>query len=292
MILDELEDLVTALKGLTKAGWLKRAGSLIDLIYQLKNGKLAGEIRAYQTHFGIDGRGELTPETIQHLVQPRFCGRPDRELVQMSKLTALPEVRWFAQNPGDMPGLTGDEFLQALDDCWEYLPTVCGVTARNVRTEEEANNLIQCGNIDGTMGTLAWSELWNGSAGVLHQMYDNGDRWKRASGTIAPSNELDVFRVIVHESCHLLGLPHDTEDMNCLMAPTYSLSIDRCTQRDIDRLQKIYGPPKSITKPVNPGTDAKPVVPTKSYTVQATVTESADGMEISWSKVSMKFNDN
>lgn len=277
--LDDLPELIKVAKLLIKGGWLKRVGSLLDLVKELADGDLTSVLRSYQTHFGLPGGGELNQQTIEHLTLPRFCGRPDREMLAESQLQPMPEVRWWAANPGDMPGLTGQEFLEALDENWTYLPTVCGITARNVATEAEANAVIQCGPIDGSMATLAWSELWNGSPGILHQMYDDGDKWMRKAGRLQAANPLDVGRVITHESCHLLGLPHDSEDMTCLMAPTYSLTVDRCTARDIQRLQRIYGPPKSVTKPVNPDTPAKPSVP-KSYTVMATVQETADGLTI------------
>lgn len=285
----DFEQLAAVAKWLIRSGWLKRAGSLLDLISELQSGKLRDVIRGYQTHFQIAGSGDLNEQTIQHLALPRFCGRPDRELVSENGLRPMPEVRWFATNPGEMQGLSDSEFLEAVDECWTYLPTVCGVEARNVATREEANTLVQCGPIDGVMGTLAWSELWNGSAAVLQQMYDTGDRWKRQSGSLQPSNSLDVLRVVIHESCHLLGLPHDSEDMNCLMAPTYSLSIDRCVARDVQRLQRIYGPPKSVTKPVGGGTGAAPASPwLNRYEVRAVVEETSEGVVIKLPQISMK----
>ena len=279
-IVDDLEKLVGVAKWLVRSGWLKRAGSLLDLVKDLKNGDLSSVLRSYQTHFGIEGGGELNEATIAHLSIPRFCGRPDRELVGTTNLRPMPEVRWFAANPGDLQGLSPRDFLEALDECWTYLPTVCGITARNVATQAECNALVQCGPIDGTMNTLAWSELWNGSNRVLQQMYDTGDKWMRQSGPLNSSTPLDVLRVIIHESCHLLGLPHDPEDMTALMAPTYSLTVDRCTQRDIQRLQAIYGPPKSVTKPTSGDGPAKPPIPTKAFNAQCIVEETAEGVTI------------
>ena len=285
----DLETIVSAVKWLIRSGWLKRAGSLLDLVSELKAGNLTGVVQDYQSHFGLPGDGMLNEATLQHLAMPRFCGRPDREAVSEALLKPMPEVRWFATNPQAMTGISARDFLEAINECWTYLPTVCGIAARNVASQAEANALVQCGPIDGAMGTLAWSELWNGSNRVYQQMYDTGEKWKRQSGVLQPSSTLDVLRVIIHESCHLLGLPHDSEDMNCLMAPTYSLSIDRCTPRDIQRLQRIYGPPKSVTKPTAGDTPANSPIPTKKFAVEAILEETSEGVVIRLPKVSMEW---
>jgi hypothetical protein len=246
-------------QALLRNGWLKDV-SLLDAIGWLKDGKLSDLLATYRNRFGVQ-EGQL----LEHITAPRFCGRPDIELASgkaNQPLIPSRQVRWFMRS-GNLPGIANRRLLELIGDSWERLAALCGIEVSNVGSEQEANTLIDCGTIDGAMGTLAWSELANGSPTmVAHQMYDAGDTWQDAPGVIQASNKLDLNRVLDHENIHRLGLPHDTRNLGALMDPIYSLNVDRATRHDIDRLQAIYGPPLTTTKPTAGDTPAAPSVPT------------------------------
>lgn len=256
-------DALAIVQALLKSGWVK--GSLLDLAKKLVTGKLADILADYRSFYKLDPfEAEITPELVQHITTPRFCGRPDCErLAQAVQGPLIPsrQVRWYAKN-FNLTGVNADQYLNAVDESWTRLQALCGITCANVATEAEANTIVECGPIDGSLGTLAWSELANGDASMIaHQMFDSGDSWMVQAGVLQPSQTLDLSRVLDHENMHRLGLVHDQRNLGALMDPLYSLTVDRATPYDIERLQAIYGPPKSVTKPVGGDTGAAPTIP-------------------------------
>lgn len=237
---------------LVRNGW--RDAPVMDVANQIRTGQLDQTLEQYRRFYHLDAQ-----EVIAHVQQPRFCSRPDVERLASNNGPPLPgrEIRWYAKS-FDLPGLEWSAFAESVDRAFTRITQVCKLTARNVGTPEEANTLVECGPIDGALGTLAWAELANGDPNMIGgMMFDNGDAWQVAPGRLSPSNQLDVYRVILHEAIHRVGLPHDTRGQGALMDPLYSLDVDDVTDLDIERLQALYGPPSATTKPVGGDTPAR-----------------------------------
>ena len=103
----------------------------------------------------------------------------------------------------------------------------------------------------GQGGTLAWSELPNGSDGQLEQRYDKREAWIVADN--APPTRIDLTRVACHEIGHAIGISHITPGN--LLAPTYSVDINKPQGGDIAAAQTRYGPPTTAPGDDEPGSN-------------------------------------
>lgn len=183
----------------------------------------------------------------------RVCGVPDH--FGSGSLCKWPDgdIRWTVV--AVLPGFSEEEFTDCARRALDILAGVCGITPRFVESASQARILVGVRQIDGRMGVLAESELPCGQVRQCRQWYDTGESWVVSDNP--PSNKIDLLRVMLHELCHALGMPH-ISDGN-LMAPTYSRDINRPQTGDVAELQRRYGRPK--TRPSEPPPAEKPNTP-------------------------------
>lgn len=233
----ELNDLVELL---SRYGWLAKDGAWPAPMVR----KIVSAVREYKQFFGIENA-----QLYEHLMQPRFCGHPDR--MEVSEAIR----RW---NPGNvvtvsvdgsaqLSGISRTQLLDAAGEAFAGWSEVCGIRFQ-VLSAGVGNIHITTGRIDGPSGTLAWSELPGtntGSNGRLTQKYDSAEPWVIAVNP--PGNKTDLVRVIRHEGGHAIGISHIGNGN--LMAPMYSRTIHKPQAGDIAEAQARYGKPSGNPAP-------------------------------------------
>lgn len=165
-----------------------------------------------------------------------FCGNCQRALALGAE--AATDSRWAKKDlavriASDLPGILRSVFTaeckRALD-AWS-----AAADLRFTIVEGGAADItITTGPIDGPGGTLAWSELAAGLR-ALQQKYDTAERWEVS---------IDLYLVILHELGHALGLQHDVQNAQAVMAPRYNGSLSKLQPRDVARIQALYGAPR------------------------------------------------
>lgn len=168
---------------------------------------------------------------------------------------SLPEVAWTIT--GRLPGISDEEQLAAAAEAWGYWQAACGVQPYHVADPAVANVLMGTGRIDGSLGTLAWSEMPCGGQRQLRQKYDF-ERFVIAEDP--PQGFLDIVRIMAHEIGHVLGVPHDESGAASLLAPTYNPRVRRPQAWDIRQAQLRYGKPV-VSVPVPGPVPPSPPVP-------------------------------
>lgn len=162
-------------------------------------------------------------------------------------------VRWHIS--GSAGRLSADDVVAAYGQAWDAWANVCGFRHEYTSNPRTAHMLATFGRIDGTSGTLAWSELPCGSSGRGHrqlaQKYD-GENWVVADNP--PSGTIDLRRVMTHENGHGIGIPHIAQGN--LMQPMYDTRIDGPQQGDITEALARYGRPDNV-----PSVPDSPTVP-------------------------------
>lgn len=186
-----------------------------------------------------------------------FCGVPESVLaVASANLAKWPFSRltWTVTDP--LPGLSNEDWQEAYRLAVSYWADVCGLTFEYTSNARTANILATAGRIDGPSGTLAWSELPNGSGRQLTQKYDTGEK-KWTINETPRGGELDIVRVVCHEVGHAIGLPHISAGN--LLAPTYSASVRRPQTGDIAEAVRRYG--RRVTPTPLPTPAPPPAIP-------------------------------
>lgn len=151
------------------------------------------------------------------------------------------KLKWKLQR--GLPGVMADALHQAFLESFANWQAVCGLQFEPT-TSGRADILIDTGRIDGASGTLAWSEL--PPSNPVHQKYDTSESWTTKGGR---GQLIDLVAVATHEIGHGIGLFHDERvprGQKALMAPFYDPSIRTPQPRDVERVQKLYGPPVAI----------------------------------------------
>jgi hypothetical protein len=158
-----------------------------------------------------------------------------------------PVVPWFSTvRDGELGGLSAAGVRGAIEEACSRWEAVCGLSFFEAQSHKHALLVISAGiRGEGPGGTLAWSELPCGPDRQLAQQYDRKERWVIADN--APSNRIDLTRVICHEVGHAIGISHIGSGN--LLAPTYSTRINRPQAGDIVEAQARYGRPAEKRKP-------------------------------------------
>lgn len=167
---------------------------------------------------------------------PLICGHVFNAIGPLAKWPgANPDLPWHYDLTGYRGGLAPAEVLAAFEKAWGYWAAVIEIAPRRVNTRGEAKVWGTFARIDGASGVLAWSMLANNGNDPKEQRYDNGENWNTVNPGAPPSG-IDLVRVACHEIGHVLGLDHDGANANALLRPSYSTSIPKPTDRDIQRL--------------------------------------------------------
>lgn len=90
--------------------------------------------------------------------------------------------------------------------------------------------------IDGPAGVLAEAYLADGTSRPKPLRFDSSERWTPG----APAQNLvSLPTVACHEIGHSLGLGHDSANATAVMRPTYTASLPREQERDIQRMTQL-----------------------------------------------------
>jgi hypothetical protein len=186
-----------------------------------------------------------------------ICGTniPEGFAQQLARWGKRDLVVGIARNPATgqpfaLPGLTTEILEATLLECCRHVEAVCNLHFRLAAPGETADIVVTTGQIDGPLGTLAWSQLPGSTnhSGQLQQKYDHSEKWGVSKNP--PADMLDLFRVMLHEFLHALGVPHIGEGN--LLAPRYSRAISTLQAGDIVELVGRYGPPVTAPPPPPP----------------------------------------
>lgn len=184
------------------------------------------------------------------------CGCPDHlvESVNDTNKWAFNHIKYYFDT--FVPNLTRDEQREYTKRSYASISAVCNLTFEEVNNSNQANIVITTGNQNGlgsSGGVLAYAYLPSSSNHTqqLTLVFDKVELW-----TLDPVQRGILYQnVCCHESLHNMGLSHSNVS-SALMAPFYSAAIAIPQQNDdIVRLQNRYGPPKTVTPPVNPPTN-------------------------------------
>lgn len=144
----------------------------------------------------------------------------------------------------------------------------CDISHSMVANPRSANFLITQKRLDGAMGVLADCQIPVGNVTPDTQLLmrlDDSEAWV-ISETPAP-NQIDLYRVCLHELEHGHGLGHKPANIAApaLIAPTYSRTLRNLQKADKDELVRRYGVaattvvPPAVNPPVPPTPGSKPV---------------------------------
>lgn len=167
------------------------------------------------------------------------CGCTDFSLLAAEDTVARwgrTSITWTIT--GLLPGYTRERLKTVYTKAWQQWMDVCGLTVHY--TDGPADVNMGSGMIDGQNGTLAWSELPNGSDNPLNQKYDTAEQW----------DDVMVLAVATHETGHAIGLSHLSAGN--LLAPYYSRSITAPQSGDIAEAVKRYGKSNPRPNPTDP----------------------------------------
>lgn len=224
---------------------------LFDLMR--KYGWSEDEIADYQRFNGLEATGQLTPATARSILQPRFCGHPDR-MNFGGRLPKFPfkEIKLFVRDP--LPGFSKSDSEQIVE--WSIGNWAREIDIRpQLVTEREPNPtiVITAGHIDGEYQVLAWSEL--APKIPCLQQYDTAEKlFFHPKPQNMPNGMIHAGAVCCHELGHALGIEHLA--FGNLMQPQYTPQILVPQAGDILAGVQRYG--KAILPPPSPDGIAVP----------------------------------
>ncbi|XP_012684242.2 matrix metalloproteinase-20 [Clupea harengus] len=212
------------------------------------------KLREMQNFFGLKETGQLTPETLLVMREPR-CGVPDVE--NFSLYPGRP--KWknhtatykIAKYTTDLRREEVERSIHVALNMWsgaadlDFIKVDHGEADIVISFETKVHG--DFFPFDGPKGVLAHAfEPGDNMGGDVH--FDDDEIWR--TGHRKPG--FNLLTVAVHELGHSLGLSH-SKDPSALMYPKYkrfSLTSPRLPTDDTLAIQALYG--KRITKPETP----------------------------------------
>lgn len=165
-----------------------------------------------------------------------FCGTAVQAVGPLAKWPGdNPDLPYHFDFTGYRGGIPGDVLVAVFEQAWKYWADAVEINPRPVSSRSQAKVWGTFARIDGPSNVLAWSMLANNTNSPKEQRYDNGEAWVRMNPE-TPSGGIDLVRVACHEIGHVLGLDHDSGNAVALMRPSYSVTLPKPTERDIQRL--------------------------------------------------------
>ena len=222
--------------------------------------------------YGVDGTDELTliSRLSRLVLRPRICGHADNVQAFTGGLGRAPkwtrnDLTWGIASSWNHPSVEPLSIQMATQEACNRISAVCGVRF-SYESERTPDITIFNGELDfRPYGTLAISELANGTNTPLKQTYDNREPFTLDIPT--PQGMIDLTTVVCHELIHALGVSHRRGggSQPALMDPALNPGVDRPQSWDIQQLQLRYGPPSSPPVPSpQPQPTPTPVVPQPS----------------------------
>jgi hypothetical protein len=225
---------------------------------------LQSAVAAAQEAYGLPATGDLDEMTVRVLGRTPRCAMPDTPQHKIGKPHwGLETVTWHLSAYPTGVGLTNAAVDAAIAQAFANWSAVCGLSFRQVETENEANIVMGVGrgrraDFDGPSGTLAWMQLapTEDFRGQVRGLFDGDEAWAISGRGIL------LVNVACHEIGHALGLMHSQRG-DQLMSPTYSSGVTKPLNEDTQRVQQLYGPAKVPTptqpRPTGPGPSASKV---------------------------------
>lgn len=152
-------------------------------------------------------------------------------------------------------GNLGDQDLkQAYSDALAEIEMAQGgLTFEYTANPRVANILCVVKRLDGPSGVLADMQIPVGNPRAdstqLGGRFDDAEAWVIAKNP--GRNQIDFYRVALHESLHAMGLGHAPVDRSnpCLIEPMYSQTIRNLQPRDKSELVRRYGERREVPAP-------------------------------------------
>jgi len=186
----------------------------------------------------------------------RQCSTAPIEFGRRIRRWRLKKLRVAVANIIQGANVTPMQFIETLDKAIEIINSVCGIELDRSGSIDEANVVIRSGSgqadqLDGPGGTLAYAYLPRSDRedGQLELVMDVDEGWTSVLDKVLAGALKMLLPVLLHELLHILGLEHDDEHPDALMAPRYNPDVITLTEHDIRRLQALYGPPRRRRTP-------------------------------------------
>lgn len=229
--------------------WAQRNRPLVAAALAL----LAAAVGSVLTRYGVAPRTvEVITETIREAPLPLSADpRPiDYEGIQYhgdhhdehgpQKLQAQ-AARWpadritysidYASARGMSPPLSDDAIRAAIRQATGWWAD--NLQLEFVEVTSGAMIPIRFERIDGPAGVLAEAYLADGTNRPKPLRFDSSERWTPGAPA---TNLVSLPTVACHEIGHSLGCPHDAANAAAVMRPTYTASLPREQERDIQRM--------------------------------------------------------
>lgn len=156
---------------------------------------------------------------------------------------------------GQLPKMSEEEQQEVFSDAWAAWMKVANFKAVYTTNARTADVRMGAGRIDGPLGTLAQSQLPNGTDVPLWQTYDTSEAWSLARNREQlTQGKIPLLITTMHELGHVLGLGH-SRDAKALMYPSLNINAWTPQADDLREIVARYGPAvEAQPQPPTPGT--------------------------------------
>jgi hypothetical protein len=145
--------------------------------------------------------------------------------------------------------LSDMDVADAWTECLKEYAGCCDLTFGKASASQVPNLLITTRRLDGASGVLADCEIPVGNVNpgtTLKMRIDDSENWGIVQNP--PRGIIDLYRVLLHEGLHGLGLGHKPANVNekAVIAPIYDVTLRSLQPADKGELVRRYGQPKQV----------------------------------------------